>query len=157
LSNEEVATLLRRLRGYVVKAITYILIAIGCVAAAIWVAVTFKEEDLRFFFYWLTPVLYTAALFGYIVKETRSLWRVRTFWIVLGFSFLVHVGVFAYVFGWVMSSMSVQRVRWCFTALGVEGAGIFLVLGWALEKFGHRKRSGRHSVPKQRDVSVSEQ
>jgi hypothetical protein len=157
LTNEEDSTLPRRLLGYVVKAITYVLLAVGFVAGTIWVTATFKEEHVRLFFYWLIPVLYTAALFGYIIKETRSFWRVRMFWSLLGLSFLVHLGVFVYVFGWIITSMNALRFRLCFIAIGVEGAGIFMFLAWTLERFGHRRRNGRPAVRRQQNVSVNEQ
>ena len=78
-----------RIRDYVL----YLAISFAVVGLILLVGLSHGDQDK--FMKWLFFSFYTLFVFGYVIEQSRALWKLRSFWLLLGLFLLLHCIVLA--------------------------------------------------------------
>jgi len=109
--------------------VAYILIALAVAAGAYWAAVQNVPDDSLI--KWGGLTLNTLAIFGWVIKQSRRLWRNRVFWWTMTGILVIHLATF-----WVvLINVEHSRMAWLFVICTLEVIPITAVLDWTTDRF----------------------
>ena len=132
--------LIYTLLGYV--SIAAIMIAIGAVIAAVGMFAADRHVSDDSFVKWGGLTINTFAVFCWVIKQSRGLWRNRVFWWTMGGLLAVHLASF-----WVILMNATHwRLFWFFVICTLEVIPISATLDWTMDRFGqaHRSHHSQH-------------
>jgi len=112
-----------------------VLLVVGVLAAFFIGFVTdYRKEHWLPSFRWLQLAVFTAIVFGDLVRQFRRSWRQLTFWLCTGALLAAHIGIYAVLFIRVtewrviwflpLSIAELVVLLWLFDALGYGHAGV---------------------------------
>ena len=73
-----------RIRDFVL----YIAISFAVVAAMLFVGLSHGDHDK--YMKWVFFTFYTSVVFGFVIEQSRALWKLRSFWLLTGLFLLLH-------------------------------------------------------------------
>jgi hypothetical protein len=131
------------LLGYLL--ILVFLLAIALLIGAIlyrFVTVPGRIISVEAFEKWGGLAIFTTAAFSFVIQKSRTRWRSRTFWMILGAIFVVHFALllagFRYVRPW--------RDWYWLVICTVEALSIAMFLDWTFERFGKNHHSKGNAI-----------
>ncbi|SRR5258708_4185039 len=121
----------RRLLDFVL----YLLIAFLVAAGAYWTVVLKVSDD--FFVKWFGMSVFTAALFGWVIKQSRRRWPKRVFWWTIAALLFIHAAVF-----WViLRNVEKWRMAWFFVICTIEVIPMTAILDWIMRRNDRRDKT----------------
>ncbi len=128
------------LLGYVLIAV--IMAVIGAVIAAGGLLAVNSHVSDDSLVKWGGLTFNTLALFGWVIKQSRQLWRNKVFWWTMAALLSVHLASF-----WViLINVEHWRLFWFFVICTLEVIPISATLDWAIDRFGRAHRSNHHAA-----------
>jgi len=85
---------------------------------------------------WGGLAIFTPALFGWVIKQTRKFWQSRVFWMSLGTLLVIHVAAWIAI----LRSLAHWRLAWWVLTL-VEVPLIGIARDRTIDRFGQKHRS----------------
>ncbi len=123
------------LLGYLAILVILLVIALTIGASLYWFVILPGRIPARdAFAKWSGLAIFTLGTFGFVVKKSRTRWRSRAFWIILGAILAVHITVFLVIFRYVEP----WREWYLLIVCTVEAPSIMTVLHWSFERFGKK-------------------
>jgi hypothetical protein len=115
--------------------ILYLLIAFLVAAGAYWSAFLKVSEDLLI--KWVGMSVFTAALFGWVIKLSRRRWRKRVFWWTIAALLFIHTVAF-----WViLRNVEKWRMAWFLVICTIEVIPVTAILDWMMRRNDRRDKT----------------
>jgi hypothetical protein len=131
------------LLGYVVIATALVIAAflLGAVLYYSGLALLMGSMPKDTFAKWMFFVMYTAVLFGSLIRISRPRWRNKVFWWTFAVLFLLHAMGFLIASSYIRFWRKPYGYYLFFGGLPIEGAVVMTVLEWAWERFSVGKHA----------------
>ena len=81
--------------------------------------------------------VFTAALFGWVIKQSRRRWRKRVFWWTIAALLFIHAAAF-----WViLRNVEQWRMAWFFVICTIEVIPVTAILDWMMRRNDRRDKT----------------
>ena len=113
----------------------YLLIAFLVAAGAYWTVVLKVSDD--FLVKWFGMSVFTAVLFGWVIKQSRRRWRKRVFWWTIAGLLFIHAAAY-----WIiLRNVEQWRMAWFFVICTIEVVPITVILDWMMRRTDRRDKN----------------
>jgi len=114
----------------------YVVIALACAAGLVWYASASGTDGADSLGRWGGLAINTILLYGFVVKQSREMWHLYSFWLPFAVLLALHIALFSVI----LVAFSTWRVLWFLAMYPIELPIIAVICDWSVEKFGESRR-----------------